>query len=254
MKSLRWEMSGAILLVVLLLTLGGCYTQFGSSRDDTDMEYITGETDESAAVSDEEYYDAQEQFYNDSYYPGYSPLFGFGWLYPPFGGGAYPFSYPYGGYSHGHGSGWHGTAVGGGKTRTPLVTRRFGADRTLGGSRDPSPPSRGGYVPLPLGARQSGSGSAPAATPVRPGFSGGRRGTEAERRAPATAPSSRGHADQHPSKDTTPAPSRDSGGGVRSPERPAERPAPAPSQPAPSGGGRGNDTRGSGGSRGGERR
>lgn len=268
MNTLRWGVPGAIALVVPLFMLGGCYTQFGSSRYEDDPEYVTDNATEGGEVTDDSYYDARDRFYDDSYYPGYTFGFGFGWSYPPYGWGMDPYSSPYGGYYPGQGWGRYAPAHGGRISRRPSVTRGFGSDRTLGVSRgsgsmtSPPPP---GYVPLPSGVRQAGGGSTPGGSAARPGISGGRRGTESERRGPAATPSSRGRGDQRPARAvaqprsdpsreaSTPNPWGNSGGGVRSSDRPAERSAPPPSQPAPSGGSRGSDSRGSGNSRGGDR-
>lgn len=246
----RRHVTGAIALLLPLLALGGCYTQFGSTADESTLDdaYLEEET---GGVSDGSYYDARERFYADAYYPGYTLGAGFaayewGWGYPytPYSSG-----YAYGG---GHGASGHGNV----RPQGTVLMRRFGSGRTVGTSRPPAStmvPAPPGYAPLPVGVRNAGNSPSPGVAPARPGFTGGRRGTEERRPTPVAVPVTRGQADQAGAKGTArpvyipPAEKPRDGGSSGSggtADRPAERPAPAPAQPAPSGGSRGNDSRG----------
>jgi hypothetical protein len=247
MAKSRWNLPGALVLLIPLLSLGGCYTQFGSSDDESTLDYVSSDGHEGGWVSDGDYYNAREKFYADAFYPGYTVGMGmgigvyeWGWSYP------YPGSYAYGG---GHGTNGHSGAV----RRPQGATRGFGSGRTMGNSRIPEStviPGAPGYVPLPVGVRQSGSSS--GSTAARPGYTGGRRGTEATRVAPVTTPAPKGQSSDAKGSarpvyvPPASSPGSSSGGG-RTADRPAERtaPTPPPAQSAPSGGSRGNDSRGS---------
>jgi hypothetical protein len=250
MTILRWHLPAALLLP--LLTLGGCYTQFGSSDDESTLDYVSSEGEDARGIADGDYYSAREKFYADAYYPGYTlgvgmgfGAFEWGWSYPYV---PYPSGYTYGG---GHGTNNHsGTVV-----RPRGATRGFGSERTAGSSRMPEStviPGAPGFVPLPVGVRQAGGSS--AGSPARPGYTGGRRGTEATRIAPVTTPAPKGQSSDGKGSARpvyVPPSSGGPSGSGRSADRPAERtapaqaPAPPPAQSAPSGGSRGNDSRGS---------
>jgi hypothetical protein len=282
MSTNRFRILTLAAVFAALLMLAGCYTQFGSLRtpreDGSSSEYTQAEEPLADSVSDEEYTNARQRFYDESYYPtsvsiGFdyawgspwysrspwgwygSSWYGSPWYYDPlygFNGGYVAYHGYYGGPYYGGGS-----AVG--APRYPGATRRIGPNRTYGTTRGTVDYGRTApvYTPLPTGVRSDkspatgGAAKPPAgSTPV----STGRRGVSGERRAPAREPAK-------------PAPAPDSGtrssGSSRGSERPAYTPPPAPpspppqSQPAPSGGTRGGETRSggeSGGSRGGGRR
>lgn len=275
----------------LLLSLSGCYTQLGSFRDRHDPEYTSDGTQESEeyadTVNEEEYADARQRFYDESYYPyigiGYDynsgwggPMYGHGYPWYGYPGYGYPwYSDPFFGVYAGftpwymyprHTYGGGGNSAGRGR---PNATRTIGTHRTYGTTSGVIDNGRTvpAYVPLPVGVR---SDKTPAGTPVpargQPGVTTGRRGAAGERRAPAAAvpPADKTGTTQGGARPAPETPAPDSGrrssGGSRTTERPVTTPPPSPppsSQPAPSGGNRGGETRGGGessGSRGGTRR
>lgn len=277
--------------VAALLSLSGCYTQLGSFRDPREPGYSANAYQESEevadSVSDEEYADARQRFYDESYYPYFGSGFDYAWGAPMYGphyfwpGYGYPWyadpfygfyggSYPWYAYS-GHSYRGGGYLAGG--ARLPNTTRKIGTNRTLGTTRGTLDIGRTApaYVPLPVGVRSDKPGAssgASAPTGRQPAVSTGRRGVQGERRAPAAAvppadKSGTSQGNSRPSQETPrPVPAPDSGrrssGGSRSSDRPASTPPPSPppapppsNQPAPSGGNRGS---GSEGSRGGNRR
>jgi len=271
-----------------LLSLSGCYTQLGSFRDPREPGYSSDEYQQSGevadSVSDEEYADARQRFYDESYYPDFGTGYDYGFGAPMYGyhgfwsgyGYGYGYGYPwyadpfYGFYGGGYpwygypGHYYHGGGYLAGGTRLPSTTRNIGTNRTLGTTRGTTDVGRTApaYVPLPVGVRSDktgATGGAPAPGRLQPAVSTGRRGAQGERRPPAAVvppadKSGTSQGNSRPSQDTPrPAPAPDSGrrssGGSRSPDRPVYTPPPSPPPPAPS-----NQPAPSGGSRGGENR
>jgi hypothetical protein len=282
----------------LLLSLSGCYTQLGSFRDPHEPGYSSDNYQDSDVVADsvseDEYAEARQRFYDESYgtsigigydYTWDSPMYGHGYRWSGFG---YPWYYDpffpwYAGIAPWYAYPGHYFRGGGGylagRASMPNTTRRIGTNRTYGTTRGGADNSRTvpAYVPLPVGARSDKTGTT-AGTPVptrgQAGVNTGRRGASGERRAPPTAvpPADKSGTTQggsRPKPETPPpAPAPDAGrrssGESRTTERPAYTPPPSPppapppsNQPAPSGGNRGGENRGGNegsGSRGGNRR
>jgi hypothetical protein len=234
-----------------LLLLSGCYTQMGTARGDSGEDYDsqTAANDQTSADSTQpgDYDTARREFYNESSYPEYYPVYGaaigFGWGAPWYGcsypWGIYdPWSWYGGFYPYGYwGAGYHGGryyAGGGYYYGRGYATRRFGMVRSGGGSRGVSAGLPGGYGRSPLPATRTGRVVAPGRTAGRGGvvsgsyLSRGRAGIATSRNRPG----SRGLAAR-----SAPSGTRSSGRGYS-----------APAGHAPSGGG---SRGGGGGSRGG---
>jgi hypothetical protein len=162
--------------IVFAVTVSGCYTQFGATREETYAEEPEYELYEDAAAYAEEYTEegyeeARERFYFDYYYPTFSGGFsiggpwyggrhytyydpywwGPGWFYSAFWSPwcwypayyYYPVSYGYYGYPYA----WHYSSYpvhSPGAADVHTRTRGFGNTRTAGGNRDVGGTSRDG--------------------------------------------------------------------------------------------------------------
>jgi hypothetical protein len=170
-----WMLIPAASLIALVSN--GCYTQFGSTKDDEEAVQYEDEDqyayDDSVATEDD-YANARERFYDENYYPGSAYGWGFydagmwghhnGYLYDPLWGWcgtSYPYYsgwwsdpfygyYPYPSYGYGH----YG---GGGFAARP--GRQYGSSRNIGSTR-----SEGGLrgTTFNPGERGSGMGTMPS--------------------------------------------------------------------------------------------
>jgi len=159
----------------------GCYTQFGSTKDDEEVVQYEDEDqyayDDSVATA-EDYDNARERFYDENYYPGSAYGWGYsapwiwghrhGYAYDPFYydplwgwcGSSYPYYsgwwsdpiygyVPYPSYGYGH--------YGGGFASRP--GRVYGSSRTIGSTRSEGGLRGSSFTP---GERGSGTGTMPS--------------------------------------------------------------------------------------------
>jgi hypothetical protein len=273
MTTLRLGSFRMVTATIPLFLLAGCYTQFARVDDERAPEYASDTEEYADSSTQDEYEDARQSFYYDSYYPAIGIGLGYGWGYPWYGYRGYydPF-FEYGGYYRAGAFGWYqpnryygGYHVIGRGRRGPA--RTIGSTRTMGVSRGPVESSRGasmgsmGSTPALRSRRASPAVGSGNGVSVRPGVSTGRRGTA----APRTGGRSGSRSDVRPFDQYTrpaPAPAQGSGrsdAGNRGNAQPAYTPPPSPPPSAPptSSGTRGGEDRGSRGSgneRGGSRR
>ena len=162
----------------------GCYTQFGSTRDEGVVRYEGGQDEyanDDSAATPQEYDNARERFYDDFYYPGYGFGGGFydqwAWHYPGYGYGSGWYD-PYWGWcgtSYPYYSGWwsspifgyrsslyYGPGHRGGSGYMTNSGSAYGSSRAFGSTRS-SGGVRGGSGYTPRGTSSGGYGTAPSA-------------------------------------------------------------------------------------------
>lgn len=184
-RYIHWMLVSTAGLIAFLSS--GCYTQFGSTKDEGVVRYEDQQDeyayDDSVATT-EDYDNARDRFYEDNYYPGYG--FGMGFYDPWSWNYRSGYGYGYGYYGYDPYYGWCGTSYPyysawwsrpvfgyrsslyygpvhrGGSGYMTKAGSGYGSSRAFGSTRS-SGGVRGATVYTPGGTRSGSLGTAPSA-------------------------------------------------------------------------------------------